>query len=340
MMILHALVILVVILSSCKERGILFKEPILDKEGNRGCTYLGVTALLMWAIEPLLISEVERLPIFELLSIIFASSFLVTAFRLTAKNSWAVVKRQPTPIWVAGLIGICGSDFAYIHGAQYAPIAHVDLIDYLWPCVAVVLAGLLPGEKFSWKYCLGAGLGLSGIYFLIAGDGSLRDISTDYATGYALALIGAVAWGSYSAFSRFYKQVPTEMVGVYCGVGSIICFLLHLKFEVFVMPTMQEAGLAVFTGLTGAGCAYQLWDYGVKFGNIFLLSILTYAARILGMVLLVVFGKEPLTLNLVLACGITTAGVIICSINIKYLVNRIFFKSKKRVVDSTCSISA
>lgn len=295
-------------------------NTLLDNISTKRYTYFGVAALTMWAIEPLLISEVQRLPIFELLSIIFASSFLITAFRLTINKSWKTIRRQPLTIWVAGILGVCGSDFAYIHGAQHAPIAHVDLIDYLWPCVAIVLVGLLPREKFSWKHVLGACLGLSGIYFLISSDGALSDISSEYIFGYVLALVGAILWGGYSVFSRYFTKVPTEMIGMYCGIGAIISFFLHLRFEDFFVPTAQELSLAILTGITGAGIAYQLWDYGVKFGNIFLLSILVYAARLSGMAFLILFGKEPLSSNLVLSCIVTTLGLIISSIDIQFII--------------------
>lgn len=276
-------------------------------------TYLGFGALFMWTVEPLLISEVNGLPIFEVLFIIFFSSFSITAIRLTIKRQWMRVLKQPLFIWVAGVMGICLSDFAYIFGAQQAPIAHVDLIDYLWPCFVIGFTGLIPNEKFHLQHILGAILGLVGIYILIAHDVGQDNISTQYLFGYVLAIVGALLWGGYSAFSRYHKSVPTEMIGIYCGVGAIICLALHLQFETFVIPTTTEWVLAVATGISGAGIAYQLWDYGVKYGNIYILSVVTYLARLLAMVLLVIFGKEPFSVSLVAACLLSSLGVFVSS---------------------------
>ncbi len=278
-------------------------------------TYMGLGALTMWTVEPLLISEVNSLPIFEVLAIIFFSSFLLTAFRLTRKKRWHTVLKQPGFVWLAGLTGICLSDFAYIYGAQYAPIAHVDLIDYLWPCLVVAFTSMLPKERFSAQHIIGAVLGLVGITVLVSNEVSQNGFNFNYCIGYLLALFGALLWGGYSAFSRYNKHLPTEMIGMYCGLGGVLCLLLHLKFETFVMPTMTEGSLAVLTGISGAGIAYQLWDYGVKFGNVYLLSSITYIARIIAMALLVMFGKEPLTLSLVIACGLASLGVFISSLD-------------------------
>lgn len=317
-----------------KAKAALWSWEVLGKEDTalheisvKRATYLGLGALLMWTVEPLLISEVNGLPIFEVLTIIFASSFSLTAIRLTKRRAWHTVLKQPAFIWLAGLTGICLSDFAYIYGAQYAPIAHVDLIDYLWPCLVVAFTSMLPKERFTPQHIVGALLGLLGIYVLVHHEIQMNGLNIKYFIGYLLALFGAVLWGGYSAFSRYFKAVPTEMIGMYCGLGALLCLGLHLKFETFVTPTWTQGSLAVLTGLSGAGIAYQLWDYGVKFGDVYLLSTITYGARIAAMALLVLFGKEPLTLSLVIACSLASLGVFISGLDsqsFKLMLKKIF----------------
>lgn len=296
---------------------ILWGMNELNNLSVRRATYLGLGALGMWTVEPLLISEVNNLPIFEVLAIIFASSFSMTAVRLTLKRKWHLIFRQPLYIWVAGILGICVSDFAYIYGAQHAPIAHVDLIDYLWPCLAICFTSMLPKETLSPQHLIGAVCGFLGIYVLISKEVALNGLNVSYFIGYGLALFGAILWSGYSAFSRYFKAVPTEMIGMYCGMGALISLILHFQFETFVMPTVQEGSMAVITGITGAGIAYQLWDHGVKFGDVYLLSMLTYVARICAMALLVMFGKEPFTLTLVVACALASVGVMVSGLDTK-----------------------
>lgn len=299
----------------------------MSTSNARYATILGMGALGMWTVEPLFISEINTLPIFELLTIIFTSSFLLTSIRLTLTKRWHLVLKQPIFIWVVGFIGICASDFAYIFGAKYAPIAHVDLIDYLWPCFAILFTSLLPNEKLSPKHIIGALFGFAGIYVLINKEVMQNGFNPAYFFGYGLALAGALIWSSYSAFSRHFKAVPTEMIGMYCGVGALVCGLTHLQFETYVMPSTHECSIAVLTGITGAGIAYQLWDYGVKHGEVYLLSMLTYVARIAAMALLVCFGKEPFSWTLVAACCLGSFGVMLSTID-----NQTFRRWFKKVV--------
>jgi len=277
-------------------------------------TQLGCGALFLWAIEPLLVSELTALPVLEALAIIFFSAFAFTAVRITLKKGWGQIFKQPLFIWVVGTIGICCSDFAYIYGARFAPIAHVELIDYIWPCMVIIFTGLLPKERFVYHAVFGALLAASGMYVLIDGEATEVGVSADYIIGYALAVGGACIWAGYSAFSRYFKAVPTDMIGMYCGVGGVISLMLHLSCEQFVMPSLHDAGFAIGTGIFGLGLAYQLWDYGVKFGHVYILGSLTYFARVFAMLCLVAFGKADLTLSLVIACVLSISGAYICSL--------------------------
>lgn len=285
---------------------------------NNAHTTIGLGALFLWVIEPLVVSELEGFPIFESLTIVFASCFLLTALRITLAKRWGAVLRQPVLAWIFGVAGICGSDFCYVLAAYTAPIAQVDLIDYLWPCIFVLFIGFIPSQKFSWKYVIGSIFGLLGVMQLIHGDGVLG-VNPNYALGYLLAIYGVVIWGIYSVFSCHHKDVPTDMIGVYCGVGAVITFCLHLNLETTVVPSLKQGGMALTLGLAGPGLAYQLWDHGIKFGNAKLLSVLCYLARIMAMGLLVWFGKEPFSDSLVTACVLTILGVVICTIDDSWL---------------------
>lgn len=277
---------------------------------------LGACALFLWTIEPLLVVEMGDFPLFQALTVMFFCSFLVTAFRLTINKRWGLVLRQPLFLWVLGTLCICGSDFAYILGSHCAPIAHVDLIDYLWPCFVVLFASMLPNEKFYSHQIVGALVGMLGILVLLTGGEGIGKFKMEFGLGYLLALKGALIWGAYAAISRHYKEAPTEMVGLYCGIGSIITCILHFTTsEVFVLPSVGEFSATVILGITAAGIAYQLWDYGIKLGNFKLLSGLTYLARILAMALLVLFGREPFSWALVVAVILACVGIFLTTIS-------------------------
>ena len=255
----------------------------LDQKTKKLATVLGLIAIFIWAIEVVIVSELNEVPLFEALFIIFSSSFLFTAARITYRKNWVKYKNHSYKIWFIGILGVCGSDAAYMYAALKAPIIHVDLIDYIWPCLATLFVSFLPNEKFSFKNIFACFLGLIGIMILFY-DGNLTNKYYDtFLEGYFFAFFGAFIWAVYIAFSRSKKKVPSEMVGLYCGIGAVLAFISHIYCETFVYPSNFELILCIVMGFAGGGLAYQLWDLGIKFGNLPLLNTSTYFARVLAM---------------------------------------------------------
>lgn len=295
-------------------------------------TLLASGALLLWAIEPLVVSELQDLPLFESLTIIFSACFLLTATRVTLAGNWKRILEQPVFVWIFAVLGICGSDFAYMLGANIAPVAHIDLIDYIWPFFIIVFVGFLPNEKFKIRPIIGGILGLAGVLCMLFGDS--LGIKSSYCSGYILALVGVLLWGLYLTYSRLKPETPSDMVGIVCGLGALICLVLHLKLETTMIPTFTQGTYALLLGLAGPGLAYQLWDYGMKFGDAAWLGASCYFARMLGMTLLVLFGKEPFSTKLILSLALASAGVFISSADpkiVKKIIRKYIVQGKSRL---------
>ena len=89
-------------------------HPINSKSKNLA-TILGLVAIFIWAIEVVVVSELNEVPLYEALFIIFISSFLFTAARITYRKKWKLYKNHSIKIWIFGIMGVCGSDAAYMY---------------------------------------------------------------------------------------------------------------------------------------------------------------------------------------------------------------------------------
>ena len=278
-------------------------------------TTVGCGALLVWSLYAFVVSELlVNLPVFETLFLMFATSFVAMSIRLSMKKQWHLLVKQPRAVWMVGIIGVCGSDIAYITAVKYAPPAHVDFIDYLWPFLVIIFSSLLPKEKMSIQHIVAGGLGFLGVFLLLTGGNGLVGFKGDYLHGYLFALTAAIVWSTYTIVSRYYEDIPTEMVGMYCGFGAVFSLLMHFQFETWVCPTLFEGTMVFLLGLS-SGMAYLLWTYATQKGNIKLLGVLAYFTPILSMGLLVLTGKEPMSIALVFACILVITGVIIGSVD-------------------------
>jgi drug/metabolite transporter (DMT)-like permease len=287
---------------------------VAAKNNSNVPTTLGCTALAVWSLYALVVSEIlGNLPVFQTLFFMFLTSFLVMSIRLTIKRQWGILK-QPVFIWIIGIIGICGSDVAYVVAVKHAPPAHVDFIDYLWPFLVILFTSFLPKEKFTLQHLVAGGLGLLGVFLLLTGGQGFMGFKLDYLYGYLFALTAAIVWSTYTVVSRWFSDTPTEMVGMYGGIGAIISLILHLQFETWVTPSFSESILVGLLGLS-SGAAALLWTYATQKGNIKLLGVFAYFTPIISMSLLVFFDKEPMSIALVFACLLVVSSVVVGSID-------------------------
>jgi drug/metabolite transporter (DMT)-like permease len=276
-------------------------------------TAVGQVGLCLWALVAALMALVTRLPTIEILLIIFTTSFVFSCIFLTIKKRWHLPASQPLALWFFNLVGICGADTLFVLASKNAPQADVTLINYLWPSLIILLAPLLPSERFQLKYLISIVLAFTGITLLLTKGKGLYALDIHYIKGYIYAFSGAMAWATYTLSARHYtKQIP-EAIGLYCGIGALGILVTHPHLEGFIMPTLAEAALLVYMGITSHNLAYMCWNHGASKGNFKLLSLLAYLSPFICTGTLVMIGAaEPsktlwTSATLVCAAGLTSA---------------------------------
>lgn len=280
----------------------------------RRATLVGGTAILIWSTLALLTALVGPVPPFLLVALSFGLGGLVslTIIAVTGRPL-TVALRQPLPVWLLGIGGLFGYHFLYFLALQTAPAAEANLINYLWPLLIVLFAGLLPGERLGRPQVMGAAAGLAGTLLLVTG-GKGVSVQADYLPGYLAAVACAVTWAGYSVLNRRFGAVPTEIVAFFCLATALLAVPCHLLFEETVWPADAWAWATIVAmGVGPVGLAFFVWDHGVKRGDIQTLGALSYATPLLSTGLLIVAGRAALTLPVLGACVLIVGGAFIAS---------------------------
>ena len=281
-------------------------------------TVLGFSAVLMWSLLAMLTARSGAVPPFQMNAITFAIGTLVGLGWLLLRKKdgkpLAETFRQRPAVWALGIVGLFGYHALYFAALRNAPAAEASLIAYLWPLLIVLGSAMLPGEKLRWYHFAGALLGLGGAALIITGKGDVG-FSSEYALGYGLAVLCAVFWSAYSLLSRRFGEVPSEIVTGFCAATAALSLFAHLAFEVTVWPSDGGEWLAVvLLGLLPVGAAFYVWDHGVKHGDIQLLGAASYAAPLLSTLVLVLAGEAELTVSVLLAAALITAGAALAAL--------------------------
>ncbi len=283
---------------------------------NSKATLIGSSAIMMWSLLALFTSTTHGIPPFQLLFLTFsiAAGFGLLFIIIKNKNILKTF-RLPIKVWVIGVGGLFGYHFFYFTALANAPVEDASLIAYLWPLLIVLLSSLTLGEKLHWFHITGAFSALFGALILLGGTGDFS-FSAQYGFGYAMALISALIWSTYSVLNRTISHVPTEAVAGFCIMTAILSALSHFMIEQWVVPSPWQWAAIVGLGIGPVGAAFYAWDFGTKHGNIRLLGVLSYAAPLLSTIILTVSGHAEFTWNLMLACLLIAGGALLASLDI------------------------
>jgi drug/metabolite transporter (DMT)-like permease len=216
-------------------------------------------------------------------------------------------------VWILGVVGLFGYHFAYFTALRNAPPVEAGLIAYLWPLLIVLFSALLPGEQLRLHHVVGALLGLAGAVLIVTKGGAV-DFQGEYLFGYAMALVCALIWSSYSVISRRFSEIPTDVVTGFCLVTSVLAAIAHVFLEETIWPsTIVEWLATVGLGLGPVGLAFYVWDYGVKHGDIQVLGAASYLAPLLSTMVLIVAGFGAFTWVVAGACLLITGGAALAA---------------------------
>lgn len=219
--------------------------------------------------------------------------------------------RPHLPAFLLGLYGPFGDTIIYFAALKIGPPAAANLIHYLWPLLIVLFAALLPGGRLTLRHLVGALMGLAALLLLV-GDKFAEVSAGGGWAGYALALLGALVWSSYSVMTRLVAGTPTESLGTTLLFGGALAFLLHGFFEPSIWPSnaVEWAGILML-GLGSQGLALISWDIGMKRGDVAFLGVASYSTPVLSTITLVLAGYAVASWQLALACALIVAGAFV-----------------------------
>jgi drug/metabolite transporter (DMT)-like permease len=241
----------------------------------------------------------------------FALGGTVALLVVLARGQGSALRQGPLA-WAHSVGGLFGYHALYFLAFALAPAVEVNLINYLWPLLIVLLAAPIRGLRLGPARLAGVGLGFAGCALLV-GPGAA--FPPEAMAGFAAALGCAVVWAVYSVTSgtRRLAGVPTEAVAGFCLATAALAGLLHLVFEATVLPDARQWLAVAALGLGPVGAAFFLWDVGMKRGDPRLLGTLAYAVPVASTLLLVAAGEGEWSLSVVAATLMVAGGGVIAA---------------------------
>ena len=269
-------------------------------------------AILLWSSLACLAADLTHVPPFLLVGIALCISGTIGAVKC---RSW----RVPLKTFAVGVSGIFGYHFLVFTAFQHAPAVEVNLINYLWPLLIVLLSPcFLRGTRLRRHHVIGALLGFAGAGLIVTG-GRLR-FDADNLYGYSLAAGAALAWSSYSLMTKRLPKFPTAAVGGFCLVSGVLSLALYFannsSWDVLLELTRRDWLYLLILGIGPLGLAFFFWDAALKRGDPRIIGSMAYITPLTSTLLLVVLGGKSLTLVSGAAMLLIIGGAVAGSLDV------------------------
>ncbi|PKL09726.1 MAG: EamA family transporter [Spirochaetae bacterium HGW-Spirochaetae-7] len=271
---------------------------------------LALFTIVIWSSLALLSAGTSRLPPLFAVGAALCVGGLVGVVRV---RDW----RIPPLTLAVGVGGIFGYHALLFAAFRLAPAVEVNILNYLWPLLIVVLAPVyLRGYRLSARNVAGAMLGLAGAMLVVSG-GRMTLVASGL-PGYLLAALAAFVWASYSLLSKRLPAFPTGAVGLFCLVSGILSLGLWAAGDLastgtIALPALtgREAFFLLMLGIGPMGGAFYTWDAALKRGDPRTIGALAYLTPLLSTLNLVAFGGKSLSATSAAAMGLIVAGAIV-----------------------------
>ena len=229
-----------------------------------------LAAIALWASLATLGVSLSHVPPFLLTGIsLMVGSVLAWPFVLRDRRQWRVAPRTLG----LGVVTLFGYHFFLFIGLRIAPAVEVNLVNYLWPLLIVVLAPMyLPGVSLRRAHVAAALVGFAGAAIAILGNSNVAETipiatsaaiagkvaataanrvtavtdashagaggisSAGAALGYLLALCSAFLWANYSLQTKRLEHNGTGFPTAAIGLFGLVSGALSLVCHWLLEP--------------------------------------------------------------------------------------------------------
>jgi drug/metabolite transporter (DMT)-like permease len=169
----------------------------------------------------------------------------------------------------------------------------LGMINYLWPCLTIVLAVVCRQQVARWWLWPGVALCIGGL-LLVMGDGSnatagpwWQSMGAHMAANplaYTLAFGAAVMWPAYTVLSRIYGD-GFNGVGLFFLLTALLLWGKWLTLDVPPMQWSWSVAAQVLAVGASTAVGYHCWEHGIQRGNLAVLAAGSYFTPVLSALL-------------------------------------------------------
>lgn len=242
--------------------------------------------------------------------------FVVGFVRGTNGRIWT---HSPRCLLVCGTFWFLNVTLAWLAFAaaqSRAELLVAGLLNYLWPALTLLLSIPILGKRPHKILAFGLVITLAGIVLgkvaTASAETAVDAISQINPVSYSLAILDAIAWALYSNLARKLSNPEgASAVPLYMLVTGVVLLIASSWLAEPYAATGSD--WFIMTGwAVAAAAAYLLWDIGMRFGNVVIISTMSMLIPLVSTVITAVASGHGITVPLVAAAALVVFGSDLC----------------------------
>jgi drug/metabolite transporter (DMT)-like permease len=296
-----------------------------------------IITIILWSLSSVIVVNFRgAFPPFFSASITVIFAFIIYSAYLRVYNFQAILDLKLIPrkyflkLFTVGVLGLFLYPIFYFLGLHSSKPLEANVLNYTWPLIAIITGFVIKTESFGIKKLLGVVLSFIGALFATLNFNYISDytkieISSSYILTYVIAFVGALIYGTYSAFLKVLK---VELIdGRYLSTISkfylflLIALVLHLIFLLLNLPNLGNiininltTNSLLFLGsyiVFNFCIAHFLWLYSMEKLKLPLMTVAAFMIPILSTLLLSFFTNKALNTEVGYGIVLIVTGLIL-----------------------------
>ena len=201
---------------------------------------------------------------------------------------------------------------AFAAAQSRAELLVAGLLNYLWPALTLLLSIPILGKRPHKILAFGLVITLAGIVLgkvaTASAETAVDAISQINPVSYSLAILDAIAWALYSNLARKLSNPEgASAVPLYMLVTGVVLLIASSWLAEPYAATGSD--WFIMTGwAVAAAAAYLLWDIGMRFGNVVVISTMSMLIPLASTMITAVASGHGITVPLVGAAALVVFG--------------------------------
>ncbi|MDD6651983.1 MAG: aromatic amino acid DMT transporter YddG [Eggerthellales bacterium] len=248
-------------------------------------------------------------------ALIYTLSALGLLIVRTPKN----IRKMPRKyLLIGGILMVyveIASTMAIVLASSSKQTIEIGIVNYLWPTLTVLLfVATSKNVKPTWLIVPGTLLATGGVVCAVGGDGGLDIASimgniSSNPLPYLLAFSGAIAWAAYSVITPAMSEGHDGLTLFF--IATAVAFWALFLVTGCIMPEVTPqipdlVPLIVTAVILTAG--YACWNFGIIYGDLGLMSTVSYAAPVLSSLSSSIILATTLSLSFWLSAAAVAVG--------------------------------